>query len=141
MRNDINEAFRDLEDVYKLNLTTEFKRKVIHGVQCATYSCQKHWTSYGMKRSSQVVGLHREVKEHDPNKETIDFDLIMTRTYNTEATPNELLHMKSMSEIVAERFRSHGECKNSYLDSLGIACTVGAVDRDDLEAWCRRDPT
>ena len=106
LREGMLQAMSEFEREYSIDISP-LRNKIIYGHEVITYSAQKHWTAHKMKESSKVVGIHTELQQDDDT--TVNFNRVMTRTYNHTATAEELTHMINCKDEVANHFIEKGK--------------------------------
>lgn len=138
LENNLKKYILHFEEAFSsVSLTAAYKSKLRDCLQIVVYSAKCAWTADKMTASFVEVGQHK-LGVSDAHMETVDYECIMSRSYSREVTAQEVDRMRDLRYTVAEEFRQNGRITNAYLDTLDIARTDDAKDRDHL-ALSNRD--
>jgi hypothetical protein len=135
-------------------MTAAHVDKISHCLQVISYSAKSNWTANKMTNSFVGIGQHT-LGAKAAGETTVDYDLIMARSYCNHVTEDELNHMREQLPVAVQYFQENGECfcylcvsvahsghpnlvlhagrlTNEFLDSIEVMRLPEAKDRDQL---------
>jgi len=120
-----------------IKLTAKFREKITYSLMLIVHCLKKFILPDKMKASFISTGHHieNEVKE---GEDSVNCELMMSLCLDSTITVHERQHMFECKEAAAVYGMVHGQITDEYMDSIQLYNTPNTVNRDELQAECRK---
>jgi hypothetical protein len=143
MAKQINKCMQDIEDLYKIKLSSMYKNKIIFGCDVITFAIQngaisKKKLANGFRICGQHVAMNQNASE-DEHQTTISFEKIMAQCYQ-HISRDDMNLMKQETPHFLTILRTTGQITEKDFDHKNIPklCEEDYDIRDEFVLWRQR---